>query len=270
MSLRKLLILLPVLILAGTQAMGQSNPLMTKQDPNAQTVETPIATDTEVQSTLDEVLSRSEFDRLRRLLDAREKADQEPADWGWLTKILESLFGSSTGGNLGGALQSIIQALLFISVAIVLATIIVIILKSVAARRDQDRTGFSLEDEDLAFSPSLPPGEMPTDEYHRRALELANQEDYRSAIRELLLGGMSWIERSGLLRHRKGLTNRDYLRAVWRKPSRRLPFENMVQIFDQVYFGRRDANEERFDTCLSSFRDGFQIEKEGETHEPKS
>ncbi len=272
--LRKpLVILFSVLIfflVSGAPAPCQSNPLTTKQDPNSQTSVSPLATDAEVRSTLSTVLSGSEYDRLRRLLEARKRAEENPTDWSWLEKILQALFGSADAGNIGGAFQGVIKALLFVSVAIVLALIIVIILKSVAAKRDQRRKDFSLKDDELAFTPALPPGEMPADEYHRRALELANKQDYRSAIRELLLGGMSWIERAGLLRHRKGLTNRDYLRAVWRKPNRRLPFENMVQIFDQVYFGRRDASEERFDTCLTSFREGFQIEKEGKIHETES
>ena len=52
------------------------------------------------------------------------------------------------------------------------------------------------------------PGETPPEQYWARAEKLQAQKDYKGAIRELLLGAMSATERRGLIRHRRGLTNR--------------------------------------------------------------
>jgi hypothetical protein len=102
-----------------------------------------------------------------------------------------------------------------------------------------------------------PPGELPADEYVRRAMQYAAAGDHKAAIRELLLGTMSWIERAGLIRFRRGLSNRDYLRAVWRRPASRDSMSGIVDAFDRTYFGRRTATAEVFENCLELYRRGF-------------
>ncbi|MBN2489875.1 MAG: DUF4129 domain-containing protein, partial [Planctomycetes bacterium] len=78
--------------------------------------------------------------------------------------------------------------------------------------------------------------------------------DYRTAIAQLLLGGMSWLERAGAIRFRKGLVNRDYLRAAGRHPEFRSGLHAIVGHFEETHFGRRAATPERFATCLDHFR----------------
>ena len=106
--------------------------------------------------------------------------------------------------------------------------------------------------------PQSPPGELPADAYLQRAQELAAAGDFRQAIRQLLLGGMSWIERAGLIRFRQGLTNYDYLRVLLQQHRAREGFSAIVRQFEEIYFGRREATAERFQTSLQGYRSGFQ------------
>lgn len=126
-------------------------------------------------------------------------------------------------------------------------------------QHDPDRGGIP-SIADTAVEVSFPPGELTASTYESRALEYAQSGKFALAIRELLLGSMSWIERAGLIRFRKGLTNRDYARAVWRERSRREAWLTTGTEFELVFFGRRAATKERFERCLSAFQGAFREE----------
>ena len=113
------------------------------------------------------------------------------------------------------------------------------------------------EGEGEAVVLSSPPGEVPVLTYESRAIQYAEQGDYAGAVRELLVGSMSWIERSGLIRFRKGLTNRDYMRAIWQQESRRDAFRSTAIHFERIFFGRRNATRMIFDECLKQFQESF-------------
>jgi hypothetical protein len=107
------------------------------------------------------------------------------------------------------------------------------------------------------FGAESAPGELDPDEYWRRALSHGEKRHYREGMRELLLGAMSVAERRGLIRFRRGLTNRDYFYAV-RGPARE-SFSFIASAFEHVYFGRREATADAFrDSCRAyqkSFRE---------------
>ena len=54
--------------------------------------------------------------------------------------------------------------------------------------------------------------------------------------------------------------NRDYLRAIAEKARLRGPFERIVLLFEQVYFGRRMATPEGFQECLREYQKAFRNE----------
>ncbi|MEZ6124781.1 MAG: DUF4129 domain-containing protein [Planctomycetaceae bacterium] len=152
--------------------------------------------------------------------------------------------------------------LLFIGLAVIIAAAIWIIgtvLKANDGGRRAGRDGLFDEDGDLTDL-ATPPGELAASTYEPRALQLAQDGQYRLAVRELLLGSMSWIERAGMIRFRKGLTNRDYLRAVWRQDLHRNAFGITAQQFERIYFGRRVATREMFNDCLHAFQGAFREE----------
>ena len=150
---------------------------------------------------------------------------------------------------------------------IVLAVIVAYIIKSAAVRvgDESERRRLAGQLDSDALQPSTPPGEIPSDEYMHRAIEFAREGDHRRALRQLVLGGMSWIERAGLIRFRKGLTNRDYVRAVYRREQQRRRFAGIILDFEKVYFGRRDASEDQFQECLADYKSAFGQPLDAET-----
>ena len=97
--------------------------------------------------------------------------------------------------------------------------------------------------------------------YLERARALAGEGEFRPAIREVLLAGLSWTERKGLIRFRRGLTNRNYLRVLRREGTARESLAGIVLQFEEIYFGRRVATAERFQQCFAQFQAGFSEQK---------
>lgn len=165
---------------------------------------------------------------------------------------------SSGGGsfNLGSVAFFLALAFLLVVAMWIIATVI---------RSHDGRSGLSaadlLEDNGGLGSLSVPPGELAASTYESRALQMAAEGDYRTAVRELLIGSMSWVERAGMIRFRKGLTNRDYLRAVWKDEMRRSAYYATALQFERIYFGRREATPEVFQECLQQFQKAFREEE---------
>ena len=90
---------------------------------------------------------------------------------------------------------------------------------------------------------------------------LHRQETTAAAIRELLLGSMSWIERAGLIRYRKGLTNRDYVRSVWRRTDKREGYLTTASSSNLCTLDDRTPTAEMFELCLTSFQGAFREEE---------
>jgi hypothetical protein len=133
-------------------------------------------------------------------------------------------------------------------------------------QQDPDRGAIpTINDSGLELS--APPGEVSASTYESRVLQFAHQGKFSAGIRELLLGSMSWIERAGLIRFRKGLTNRDYLRAVWTEKDRRSAYLVTGTEFELVFFGRRTATSEMFERCLAAFQGAFHEDAETARHQ---
>jgi len=235
----------------------------------------PTQAGSEVRAEMKKILSGRDYRQLRReSLRAKEKKKEEPP-----TKSCqnddskgcqgcrgcgEGCQGCGGAGAGGGGVGSLASGLLYLIVILAVAFLIGLIAWTIARhwkKKDADDLDDLLDEE--AIMPSTPPGEHPSAEYLHRAMALAEQGDHRGAIRQLLLGCMSWIERHGLIRYRKGLTNRDYLRAVYRRPTQREGMDGIITQFERIYFGRRDATADRFNRSLSGFQSGFEKD-EGE------
>lgn len=166
----------------------------------------------------------------------------------------------SGGGFDLATLNQILKITAIVAVIAVLTVIIVMVIRA-ADRNKRQRISPDGELDDLSADVLIPPGELAASTYETRALAFAEKGNYRAAIRELLLGSMSWIERSGYIRFRRGLTNRDYVRTIWRNMEKRSAFLTTATQFEYVYFGRRAPTQEMFETCLSSFRNAFHEEE---------
>lgn len=145
-----------------------------------------------------------------------------------------------------------------ILVVLIVAGVVVWLVARIVKRHQQDPERGGIPSIGEAFlNMTTPPGEIAASTYESRAIQYAEQKNFAAAIRELLLGSMSWIERAGLIRFRKGLTNRDYIRAVWRQEDRRAAYLVTGTEFELVFFGRRMATSEMFARCLTAFQGAF-------------
>jgi hypothetical protein len=81
---------------------------------------------------------------------------------------------------------------------------------------------------------------------------------FREAIAQLILGAMSFTERSGLIRFRRGLTHRDYLRALRGRNEQHRAMRTMVAVYEPICFGRQPAQVLHFRTSLDGYQTGFE------------
>jgi len=251
--------------------------------------------DDAIDSAGESVMNRNEFRSLRRRLLEPAESDAESGEQGFLSKSLQwmgekirngfqkigeffdSLFGGGGGRAGGGAtpssgstsmggsggleisLSGILTAMAILAIMVILVLIATMIMKRMDMKKKQ--SGLLADSSEMFSDVLTPPGELAASTYETRAIQLAAMGDYRAAIRELLLGGMSWIERAGLIRYRKGLTNRDYVRAVWRRLEKRDAYITTATQFELVFFGRRVPTAAMFEMCLNSFRGAFREEE---------
>ncbi len=241
----------------------------------------------QIRDTARQVMQQNEFRSVRRRV--LENIPESDADKGFLEGMIGSmgrtifdgvsnffdwffgLFSSkrttaapapASGPTLNvsiGLSQILLYAALIALVGIAVWIIAMIVRTSDGRNHSRDRSFLNGDGEALE-NLSVPPGDLAASTYETRALQFAAEGNFRAAIRELLLGSMSWIERAGLIRFRKGLTNRDYVRAVWRQQERREAYSATALEFERVYFGRRTATEEIFHQCLNSFQKAFREE----------
>lgn len=221
----------------------------------------PQATEQQTRAVLNDVLSQPDFRRLRSMADLVPKAPQapnptvSPGFFRWLWNLLPS-FPNVPGVGLGW-LKEVATALGWGIVALLVAAVIWLIIKAVNAYRWRLRNRFqplpNFEQQTL----ELPPGDIPADEFRQRAEHLAQQQLFGEAIAQLLLGSMSQMERSELIRFRRGLTYRDYLRALRGHPRHRDAFRAMVQTYLPIGFGRRPATPTQYQEAAAHYDQAF-------------
>ncbi|MBL8816410.1 MAG: DUF4129 domain-containing protein [Planctomyces sp.] len=236
------------------------------------------------------VMQDNDFRSARRLiLDKIPDSELENADKGflqsvseWMSGMTESFFdaignffrslvgwgpqqpvtpGTATSTGLLGGIANLIVIVAILALVVVIVLVVAMILKSAERRKQRNReTTILFDGEEAPIALTVPPGEQEVLSYELRAMQLARDGNFRAAIRELLLGSMSWVERAGMIRYRKGLTNRDYVRAVWRKKKQRDAYAVTALEFERIYFGRRTATEQMFQNCLNHFQGAFREE----------
>jgi hypothetical protein len=79
-----------------------------------------------------------------------------------------------------------------------------------------------------------------------RAQSLSQSGDYRSAVRYLYLSSLLLLDERGLLRYDRSKTNREYLRSVSGSPELSEPLNEVIEVFDNVWYGYHALDEESF------------------------
>lgn len=161
------------------------------------------------------------------------------------------LGGMGAIGNVFGAIFHALAYLVLVAVCVLIVYLIVLAIMN----RDGGPESISSPQLrlDLPAEEDHSPGELPADAYLAKARELAEQRHYREAIAYLLLGGMSAIERADLIRHRRGLTLRDYLRVLRGRDPHFDGFKAMIGLYEPVGFGRRVASYQTFQDALAGY-----------------
>lgn len=211
--------------------------------------------DEQVSRDIEEILAGPDFRRLR--VEAPNKAaETEMPEWlknffEWLGDLLRK------AGGAFSALGPILQALAYAVLAAICALIIWLVVKAVNRYRARHNTGLRGRRSYEEGETDVPPGDLPADEYLRRAAELAEKGMFREAIGQLILGAMSFTERSGLIRFRRGLTHRDYLRALRGRNEQHQALRTIVGVYEPICFGRRSAHFDHYRTSLDGYQTGF-------------
>jgi hypothetical protein len=83
-----------------------------------------------------------------------------------------------------------------------------------------------------------------------RAQQFANAGDYRTAVRQLYLATLLWLDEHGRLRYDHALTNREYLQAAASEPALVSSLRPVVETFDRIWYGFESVSPEEFNAYL--------------------
>ena len=84
----------------------------------------------------------------------------------------------------------------------------------------------------------------------KRAETLSIQRDYRNAIRYLYISSLLVLDEQGLMRYDRSRTNREYLRSVSSKPELVKPLQDVIDVFDRVWYGFEGVDEKTYQSYV--------------------
>jgi hypothetical protein len=79
-----------------------------------------------------------------------------------------------------------------------------------------------------------------------RAQTLSRGGDYRSAVRFLYLSALLMLNERGLMHYDRSKTNREYLSSVSQSPELAEPLRDVIDVFDNVWYGYHTLDEGTF------------------------
>ena len=168
--------------------------------------------------------------------------------------------GGGGGGKFGGALMGGLTAMTW-AIVIVLVVLVVAVLVWAMLRMNSEP---ELQDEvvpkrSMAESIKQLPFELesPTGDFRQQAHAASAAGDYRKAITYLFSHVLVTLDQKGLIRLRKGKTNRQYLNEL--RPHRPLAnyYQRVMVPFEATFFGDHELSQRDFEACWNLL-DGFQ------------
>lgn len=161
--------------------------------------------------------------------------------------------GSGLLADLFGGAVSMMVVLVLVVVLGAIVALVVLGLK----RWERAEKGTEKPDGDAAADdepePLVTPGERPADAWLAAARSAAAAGRFDEALSLLLLGAMGQAERAGLIRPRRGLTYRDYLRAVPDSSAWHGTLDRLIRAYAPIGFGRREATAAAFDAAVGPY-----------------
>ncbi|MFZ6031323.1 MAG: DUF4129 domain-containing protein [Chloroflexota bacterium] len=205
----------------------------------------PFAFDDGDARSIEPILAQPEF----QWQEAVRSPFQEWSDrfFAWLNELLNKLFGIQ---DIAAGTASPATILLSFFAVLVFAALSFFVLRDLftALVTESDLAG---EDEAGAIP-------LNAESALRRAQELSRGGDYRSAVRYLYLSSLLLLEERGLLRYDRSKTNREVLRSVSDQPELKKPLQNVVEVFDQVWYGYQElepSDYERYEADVRQIKE---------------
>jgi hypothetical protein len=88
--------------------------------------------------------------------------------------------------------------------------------------------------------------ELNSEAAFEKAQSLSRGGDYRSAVRYLYLSSLLLLDERDILRYDRSKTNREYLRSVSNSPELAKPLSEVIEVFDDVWYGYHSLGEDSF------------------------
>ncbi|MEZ4511834.1 MAG: DUF4129 domain-containing protein [Chloroflexota bacterium] len=180
---------------------------------------------------LDEILQRPEFQYDTPPPSRLQQWWQDLVDrfWAFIARLLPDR--STPAGQLIGSLTTWLGGVLLV---LVIAVALWNLLGGLVA--------------DARFVADDPAEEFLSAEGARvRAQQLAEGGDYRTAVRYLYLSALLLLEEHNLLRYDRSRTNREYLRSVAHRPELAAILQEVVEVFDRVWYGFQPLGQSDYD-----------------------
>lgn len=217
--------------------------LLRAVEPDLEKIESLLNSLLEAHQTYPEqVFSSADLDPLHEILSRPEFMWQEAApnpvnDWlqqiwerinNWLNDILgDRSFNIPLNQNW---LMWIASFLLAVVLYFVFRTLLIDFTRE-TRRTGEDGMGSETITSDTAFE---------------KAQMLSRSGDYRSAVRYLYLSALLIMDERGVLQYDRSKTNREYLRSVSDSPELSEPLEEVIDVFDNVWYGYHSLEENSF------------------------
>lgn len=175
---------------------------------------------------LAEILARPEF-------QWAEAAPNPAAEW--IQKILDTItrwMDKFLGVTFDVASSDVIPVVMAVALAIVFIFIARTLFSDFLNEAQIKENG---EEEPLTSEAAL-----------AKAQQLSRGGDYRAAVRYLYLSTLLILDERGVMRYDRSKTNREYLRSVSNSPELSQPLGEVIEVFDNVWYGNHALEEESF------------------------
>lgn len=150
------------------------------------------------------------------------------------------------------SLRGIFTGLAWLILAILLGALIYFLIRTAMNREAESETKSASGEEDRRRSEALP---LPADAPQGNLLALTRENyaagRYAQAIIYLFSHQLAELDRRHRIRLSKGKTNRQYLRELGSHDTLRRLVEQTMVAFEDVFFGHRNLDRARFETCWS-------------------
>lgn len=183
----------------------------------------------------------------------------EPWDWSGNWAGGAPAGGGNTGSAFAGGISALMWALLITLILVTVGVLIWAVARMGSNPED--------EDEDLPAPRSMQESikQLPFDlaasngDFRQQAQEFYRNGDYRNAITYLFSHVLVSLDQKGLIRLRKGKTNRQYLRELRQHRPLANYYQHVMVPFEATFFGDHELGQREFESCwnqLDQFQSG--------------